>query len=502
MERSRFGIYLSATMQKLIAPCLLCLLTVAAVLVHGYHPGAEDAEIYLSAIKKDLNPSLYTHNAQFFMTHARMTLFDEIIAGSVRLTHIPLEAALLVWHVISILLLLTGCWMLARRCFPTGYGVWAGVSLIAALLTLPVAGTALYLMDQYLNPRSLSTPAILLGIVFTLDGRVLPATLCLLAAGMIHPHMTIFGVCFVFLLTWMKQPRWTVQLGLMSLPFGLSFSSPTGPYRATLAWKTYFFLRHWQWYEWLGILGPVVLLWAMARVARRQGLSTLELLSKSLVAFELAFFAGALVIEPFSGLGKLQPMRSLHIVYLLFFLFAGGLVGQFVLKNIPWRWLVLFLPLSGGMYYAQRQLFPDSAHIELPAAQTQNAWLQAFEWIRVHTPSDAYFALDPDYMTLPEENSQGFRALAERSMLADNITDSGAASMFPGLAEAWFEQTQDGRGWGRFQHADFNRLRQKYGVNWLVLPQSSSGSLVCPYHNNLLSVCRIDYPDDLEISKP
>jgi hypothetical protein len=48
-------------------------LAIAAVLVHGYHPGAEDAEIYVSAIKKDQNPALYPHNAQFFMTHARLT---------------------------------------------------------------------------------------------------------------------------------------------------------------------------------------------------------------------------------------------------------------------------------------------------------------------------------------------------------------------------------------------------------------------------------------------
>ena len=38
---------------------LLAALTVGAVLVHGYHGGAEDAEIYLPGVLKQLNPALF-----------------------------------------------------------------------------------------------------------------------------------------------------------------------------------------------------------------------------------------------------------------------------------------------------------------------------------------------------------------------------------------------------------------------------------------------------------
>jgi hypothetical protein len=465
---------------------------VGAVLVHGYHPASEDAEIYLCAVKKDLNPSLYPYNAQFFMTHARMTLFDELIANSVRLTHLPLEVLLLLWHLVSIFLLLTGCWLLARHCFNDLRARWASVTLVAALLTLPVAGTALYLMDPYPNPRSLSTPAVLLAIVFTLENRFARATLWLVLSALIHPQMAAFGVCYAFLLVWMKHHRPVPVAACMLLPFGLSFSSPSQAYRATLPWKTYFFLRYWQWYEWLGIFGPLLLLWGIKRLGRRHDLATLELLSKSLIVFALTFFAAALAIEPFPGLGELQPMRALHIVYLLLFLFVGGLLGQFVLKNRVWRWLALFAPLCAGMHYGQRRLFPDTAHVEIPGRKPKNPWLQAFAWIRANTPRDAYFALDPDYLELPEENWQGFRALSERSMLADNITDSGAASVFPELAETWFEQSRDQQGWKQFQLSDFRRLKEKYGVNWLVLQHPNGDLAACPYHNHLVSVCRID----------
>jgi len=49
---------------------LLLLITLGALLVHGYHPGAEDAEIYLPGIKKNLNPALYPFGAEFFLSHA------------------------------------------------------------------------------------------------------------------------------------------------------------------------------------------------------------------------------------------------------------------------------------------------------------------------------------------------------------------------------------------------------------------------------------------------
>ena len=56
-------------------------LTAGAVLVHGYHGGAEDAEIYLPGVLKQLNPSLFPWNTRFFDSHAGMTLFSAAGCG-------------------------------------------------------------------------------------------------------------------------------------------------------------------------------------------------------------------------------------------------------------------------------------------------------------------------------------------------------------------------------------------------------------------------------------
>jgi len=95
----------------------LLLLTVVALLIHGYHPYAEDAEIYLPGVLKILNPSLFPANAEFFGEHAGHTLYPNLIAFSVRATHLPLPWAAFLWHLVSIFLLLAASWRLASALF-------------------------------------------------------------------------------------------------------------------------------------------------------------------------------------------------------------------------------------------------------------------------------------------------------------------------------------------------------------------------------------------------
>ena len=90
----------------------------------GYHPGAEDDGIYLSAIKADLNPSLFPHNAGFFQMQMHASVFDSLMAGFVRLTHIPLPWAELLWQLISILLILWGCWSIVCQLFEDAAARW------------------------------------------------------------------------------------------------------------------------------------------------------------------------------------------------------------------------------------------------------------------------------------------------------------------------------------------------------------------------------------------
>jgi hypothetical protein len=213
-----------------------------------------------------------------------------------------------------------------------------------------------------------------------------------------------------------------------------------------------------------------------------------------LVVYELICLPPAFVLSTvprFESLARLQPMRSLFLLYILMFLFAGCLLGEYILKNHLWRWLVLFVPLCAGMFIAQRALFPASAHIEWPGVAPRNPWEQAFVWIRNRTPIDAFFALNPEHMDLPGEDEQGFRAIAQRSMLADD-RDGGAVSMFPTLADEWLQQFRAQQSaFASSKPADFQQLAKLHGVNWVVVEQPGGAGLDCPYQNRAVLVCRI-----------
>jgi hypothetical protein len=495
--------------KRLQTTMFLLLLTAGALLVHGYHPYAEDAEIYLPGVEKILHPQLFPAGQEFFASHASLTIFPNLIAFFLRVTHLPMETGLFLWHMLSIFVLLLACWELSCKCFPSTRARWCAVGLIAALLTIPVAGTALYIMDQYLNPRNLAAFAGIFAVTRTLEKKYVWAGLWLAFAGSVHPLMAAFAFSYCALLVVMGLPgveKFAVRsrgseafciaggVGCL-LPFGISLDPPTSrAYHEAAMRHGFHYVQLWQWYEVLGAVAPLVLLVWFARIAVARQWLDLNRLCRALVVYNLVYFLAALVVDlpaRFESLARLQPLRSLHLLYMLMFVVMGGLAGEFVLKNRVWRWMALFVPLSAGMFVAQRAMFPASAHIEWPGTAPKNPWAQAFVWIRDNTPEDAEFALDPSFLQLPGEDGTGFRCLTERSRLADSFKDSGAVSMFPPLAEEWWAQVQDQTPWKDFRVADFAQLKKKYGVSWVVVQQPGVDGLSCAYQNTAVRVCRL-----------
>jgi hypothetical protein len=470
------------------------------VLVHGYHPFAEDAEIYLPGVEKILHPELFPVGREFFLSHASLTFFPNVVAFSLRVSHLPMEVGLFLWHVASIFLLLLACWELSGVCFSNAKARWGGVCLVAALLTIPVAGTALYLMDQYLNPRNLAAFAGIFMVVRTLEKKYVRALLWLVFAACMHPLMWTFPFSFCVLLLAMErlESLWkkaspTRIAGLLWWWMPLAPASSAGYHEAAKR-HAYHYIQNWQWYEWLGIVAPLVLFWWFGRMARRREWSNVQSVSRAFVVYGVIFLAAALILDlpaRFESLARLQPLRCLHLLYIVMFVMMGGFLGEYVLKNRAWRWLVLFVPLSVGMFVAQRSLFPASAQVEWPGAAPRNPWAQAFVWIRQNTPVDAVFALDPEYMDLAGEDEIGFRCLAQRSRLADGVKDNGVVSMFPPLAEEWWAQVQAQTPWKSFRAEDFSRLKNTYGAGWVVVQQPGVAGLDCAYQNSAVRVCRI-----------
>jgi hypothetical protein len=476
--------------------------------VMGYHPGAEDDGIYLAAVKADLNPALYPHGAAFFQMQLRTSVFDSWMAHFVQATGLSVAWSELLWQGLSILLLVWACGCIVRLLFPQPSAQWAGVAMTVAMLTIPVAGSALYIMDQYLHPRNPATALIVFAVARIMAKKRWQAVPLLALAFVLHPLMAAFGVSFCCVLAFTFSPTWHKQLSTLgqrmvpasgvpvaaAIPFAWIFRPPSPTWVAALHSRHWFSIYQWTWYEWLGAIAPLVLFWLVARIAAKRGEINLARFAKAVLGYGIfQQIIAIFFLAPFAPICfcTLEPMRYLQLVYIFLTLIGGAYLGRYVLEASAWRWAVFLLLANGGMFLAQRQLFAATPHLELPSTVSANPWLQAFAWIRGNTPQDAYFALDPHYLAAPGNDYHSFRALAERSQLADAIKDTSVVTKVPELGPAWERQVQAQSGWPGFQLQDFERLKTEFGVGWVLVSYPQPAGLLCRWHNASLAVCQI-----------
>jgi hypothetical protein len=278
------------------------------------------------------------------------------------------------------------------------------------------------------------------------------------------------------------------------VPLGWIFEPGNPGWRKALDTRTYDFIYKWTWYEWLGALAPLFLFWLLWRYARKRGETTLARFALAVLmygVFQQTLAMALLWPGLLPRVTPLQPMRYLHLLYFFFVLVAGSLLGKFVLKRNIWRWAAFLLAANCGMLAGQRVEFASSQHLEVPWMQAANPWLQAFAWVRANTPENAYFALDPHYLQAPGEDYHSFRALAERSQLADAVKDASVVTLVPELGPEWVRQTDAEKGWPTFRLADFERLKAEFGVDWVLVSNPAAGGLACRWHNDELAVCQI-----------
>jgi hypothetical protein len=469
--------------------------------VHGYHFGTDDGAVYLPAVVHSIHPSLFPYGAEFFKSHADLSIFTALVGASARFFHLNVGWTVFLWHLLTLFTYLFAAWRLASVCFESARAQWAAVLLDAMVLTVPAAGTALVLMDPYLTARSASTPLSMLAVAAFLAGNRRQAIFWIALTACVHPQMALFAAACLLILA--LPAKWTAPLFELSpwanataaaLPLGFGFTPATPEYHRALAMRSFLSVLHWRWYEWLGVAAPLALLFFFSQVQPRGATPAFRRISRALTLFGLAATAIAVLIASSPRLEtflRLQPMRAFQLIYIVFFLLLGGLIGEYVLKSRYWLWTGLFATIGAGIFLIQRQNYAHSRHIEWPGSAPANPWVAAFQWVRDNTPQNAVFALDPYYIELPGEDQHGFRGIAQRSVLTDHFKDSGVVSLFPQLAPEWAREQAAQENWNHFQLADFQRIGERYPVSWVVLQGAQTKGLNCPYQNEAVVVCQI-----------
>lgn len=476
---------------------LVGALTAAAILLHGYYFGMEDQTLYLPAVAQALDPALFPHDAAFFQTEARLTLFDETVAAVIRMSRLSTESVVFFAYIASLLAILRACQLIVRRAFDDRRAEWVGLLTLAVMLPFPVAGTRLGLIEWYLHPRTPAMAFMLWAAVLAMNGNAL-SILLVGAAAMLHPLVALWGAAHVALQARQIKLRFLMPSTIALLVTGCASISRL-PRWETAYWRDaltpeYFDIRYpinWPWFEWVGVIVPLAVLALIAWDARRRGVGSLAQISGRF-AISGAFgvvLALALTLSPSRQL-PLQPMRELHMVYFIGFVFVGAALDQHLLRKFSLGRPLFFAALTIGVLIGQPR-FPSTPHIEWPWKQPGNPWSQAFLWASDNTPVDALFALDPFYMRRTTADTHSFRAIAHRSMMAEAVHDLAPAAMSPALGARWMRESEDLAAWQRFTISDFTHLADKYGVGWVVVSQPHLPELTCPYQNADVAVCRI-----------
>ncbi len=504
------------------ASIFVTVLTALALCIHGYHPYAEDGGLYMAGVKRLLNPALYPYWSEFVTEHLRFSIFAPLVAGLVRAVRLPLVTVWLVLYIATFWLTLFAAWLLATRCYLCREARCGAVALLAVWLTIPIAGTSLMLMDPYFSARSVSTPCALFALVAVLDlclsrtsagprpgrGQTI-ALLCgsLTVAALVHPLMSAYALGCTLLLYCSLSPdrrvriSGTVSLALLALAIAtllyLRSTPESAAYLRVALTRTYWFVARWQWYEQFGLVAPLAILGAITlQHASPSHRAARALAGTALVAGSVAILVAVLFARanaPTYAVARLQPLRIFQIIYILMILGLGATLGERVLQRKKTHWAITFTLLAIIMVLADRQTFPRSAHLELPWRQTRNGWQRAFEWISQNTPVDALFALDAHYVTHPGEDAQTFRAIAERSALADYSKDGGEASISPDLTAAWAAGQAAQTGLNTASDAQRMATLRPLGVGWIVLPSSAGTAFECDYSDDTVKVCRLPH---------
>ncbi len=170
-----------------------------------------------------------------------------------------------------------------------------------------------------------------------------------------------------------------------------------------------------------------------------------------------------------------EPMRYLHLLYLFFFLIAGGLLGQLCSRRHAYRWALAFRSARcAGCSTRNAKCIPHpriwnclgpppitmAASFRLDSRQHSNR-----RFVRARSALCRHC------------RARTITASARWPSAAFSPTTKKMAAWPPAchaLAPRWLREVTALNGWRNFQPADFERLKNEFGVTWIVLSRADA----------------------------
>src|ERR1700743_529439 len=88
---------------SLIHHFFLLVISALTFLVHGYHPFADDAGLYVAGAEKLLDPTLFPVGMRFILSETRIESFYPLVIGATRILGGSLASALLLLYLLTLI---------------------------------------------------------------------------------------------------------------------------------------------------------------------------------------------------------------------------------------------------------------------------------------------------------------------------------------------------------------------------------------------------------------
>ena len=313
-----------------------------------------DGRLYAGQVQSRLDPELLRGDLFFeYGSQDRFSLFSTLMAPLVRA--VGFDAAFFAYYLIALGLFVAGLQRLVVRLVPDSAGAVVGL-VFAAMTPLPYGGHSVFhVIEPFTTPRLIASALTLLGLAWTLDGRVFRAGGSLLLALAFHPLMAFPGVLIAIgYAVWRTLGGRVlgVLVGIVALAAATVLAIP--PLGAKLfgycddAWKDgmrqfcfYQFPDMWHWGDWL--LPAVVLVSGAAatwQLRDRVQVARLVALTTAVGALGLVGAVVAMRLPyalPIMG----QPYRAMWIVTVLAPPLLFAMLEGLWRTASPWRYAAL-----------------------------------------------------------------------------------------------------------------------------------------------------------------
>ena len=412
----------------------LLFVLVATANAAGYRYGVSDQAFYIPAVVSALEPAAFPRDAALIDSQARLLVADEVIAGVIRATGIPIDWLFLAGYLLSLLLIWIALTLIGRRLYASA---WLTVALAAAFtLRHRIPRTSANSFEGYFHPRMLAFGFGALAVAALLRRRDWPAVALVGAAAVVHVttamwFAVLIGVALMYLDRGVR--RLAIAVVPVSAVLVVVWAAASGrlmdalaimdsTWLAAVASKDSLFASDWPLWAWTMNLSFIGIAWAAHATRRRRGVDSPE--ERALMWGATALVALFLITLPLV-VGKvalpvqLQISRVFWLVDFVALIYVVGLARRERTARTLAAVLLAFACLRGAYIMTierpERALFA----MHLPAGD----WERAAAWLKSQ-PRDIHILADPGHAW---KYGTSLRVAAERDVLLEESKDSAVA---------------------------------------------------------------------------